>query len=98
MWGRILCISYAMIGIPLMLMYLTNIGDLLADVFRYVYAKIICCGCMKARRKPREFDAKKVEHAGCDEPEPIEQSQPYQEKSSKYSETMTCFVRHNYIF
>ena len=50
-WGRVLCISYAMIGIPLLLMFLANIGDALADVFRYVYAKIFLMGCLK--RKPK---------------------------------------------
>lgn len=34
---------YAIIGIPLMLLYLTNIGDILAKSFRYVYGRL--CGC-----------------------------------------------------
>ncbi|XP_060596751.1 TWiK family of potassium channels protein 7-like [Ruditapes philippinarum] len=52
-WGRILCMSYAMMGIPIMLIMLANIGDVLADIFRYVYAKIICCGCLKRKKKKK---------------------------------------------
>ena len=32
-----------------MLIYLANIGDVMADIFRFVYSKICCCGC--CRRK-----------------------------------------------
>lgn len=50
-WGRVLCISYAMVGIPIMLMFLTNIGEFLAEVFRYVYCQILCCGCLRKKKK-----------------------------------------------
>lgn len=41
--GKVLCIIYAIIGIPLMLLYLTNIGDILAKSFRYVYGGLCTC-------------------------------------------------------
>ncbi|KAH3834504.1 hypothetical protein DPMN_107832 [Dreissena polymorpha] len=43
-----------MIGIPLMLLFLTNIGVALADIFRYVYFKVICFGCFRSRKRDDE--------------------------------------------
>ncbi|GAB6026381.1 hypothetical protein CHUAL_012584 [Chamberlinius hualienensis] len=42
--GKIVTIVYAIIGIPLMLLYLTNIGDILAKSFKYLYSRICRCG------------------------------------------------------
>ncbi|CAG2163016.1 unnamed protein product [Oppiella nova] len=41
--GKIMTILYAIFGIPLMLLYLTNIGDILAKAFRYVYGRLCSC-------------------------------------------------------
>lgn len=65
-WGRILCISYAMLGIPLMLLFLANIGDILAEIFRYIYARIICCGCMKKRKQKSQLKGQTNPAATCD--------------------------------
>ncbi|XP_067213864.1 TWiK family of potassium channels protein 18 isoform X2 [Linepithema humile] len=48
-WGKVATIVYAIIGMPLFLLYLSNIGDILARSFKWTYAR--CCLC-KCRRKP----------------------------------------------
>ncbi|KAL4227645.1 hypothetical protein ACF0H5_013085 [Mactra antiquata] len=57
-WGRLVCIAYSVLGIPLMLLCLANIGDVLADIFRFVYAKICCCGCCTSKPKNKVVQIK----------------------------------------
>lgn len=56
-WGRLVTIVYAIVGIPLTFLYLSNIGNFFADCFRLIYKKI-CCDilCCKTceRKKKRE--------------------------------------------
>uniref|UniRef100_A0A7E5A132 TWiK family of potassium channels protein 7 n=1 Tax=Panagrellus redivivus TaxID=6233 RepID=A0A7E5A132_PANRE len=40
-FGKTLTIVFAIIGIPLMLLFLTNIGDVMAKIFRFLYARSI---------------------------------------------------------
>jgi len=48
-WGRLVCIAYAVLGIPLMLLCLANLGEVMANIFRFVYARICCCGFFRLR-------------------------------------------------
>ncbi|XP_049824836.1 TWiK family of potassium channels protein 7 isoform X2 [Aethina tumida] len=41
--GKIITIVYAIIGMPLFLLYLSNIGDIMARSFKWIYAN--CCLC-----------------------------------------------------
>lgn len=41
-WGKLVTIIYTLIGIPLMLLYLSTTGDMLARSFRRLYGKL--CG------------------------------------------------------
>ncbi|XP_049878935.1 potassium channel subfamily K member 15-like isoform X1 [Pectinophora gossypiella] len=45
-WGKISTIFYALLGMPLFLLYLTNVGELLARWFKCIYALVcLCRGC-----------------------------------------------------
>ncbi|CAF4886270.1 unnamed protein product [Pieris macdunnoughi] len=45
-WGKIVTIFYALLGMPLFLLYLSNVGDLLANWFKCIYALVCMCrGC-----------------------------------------------------
>uniref|UniRef100_T1IJW1 Potassium channel domain-containing protein n=1 Tax=Strigamia maritima TaxID=126957 RepID=T1IJW1_STRMM len=45
--GKVVTMLYAVIGIPLMLLCLTNIGDFFAKAFKFAYAKICCKLCLE---------------------------------------------------
>ncbi|XP_076336608.1 potassium channel subfamily K member 18-like [Tachypleus tridentatus] len=53
-WGKMVTILYAITGIPLMLLCLSNIGDAMAHSFKFVYWKVCCYLCIKPRKKRRE--------------------------------------------
>ena len=38
--GKIATMLYALIGIPLMYLYMANIGGILASSFKYIYSKL----------------------------------------------------------
>ncbi|XP_035448270.1 potassium channel subfamily K member 15 [Spodoptera frugiperda] len=45
-WGKVVTILYALLGMPLFLLYLTNVGELLARWFKCIYALVcLCRGC-----------------------------------------------------
>ncbi|KAL1130362.1 hypothetical protein AAG570_013300 [Ranatra chinensis] len=49
-WGKLTTILYAIAGMPLFLLYLSNIGDILAKSFKWIYAKCcLCKGCQRRR-------------------------------------------------
>lgn len=68
-WGKVATILYAIIGMPLFLLYLSNIGDILAKSFKWIYAKVclcrICPGVAK-RRALRERRKQQAQRIGAD--------------------------------
>ncbi|KAK9884346.1 hypothetical protein WA026_005296 [Henosepilachna vigintioctopunctata] len=50
--GKVVTIFYAILGIPLMLICLSNIGDIMATSFRFLYWRVCCYVCTKPK-KPR---------------------------------------------
>lgn len=51
--GKIVTILYAIVGIPLMLLCLSNIGDAMAHSFKFTYRYICCSLCHRRRRQLR---------------------------------------------
>ncbi|KAL4144044.1 hypothetical protein QTP88_006278 [Uroleucon formosanum] len=49
-WGRVITIVYALIGIPLMLLYLSTMGETLAKNFRRIYSRL----CSPGNREDRD--------------------------------------------
>lgn len=51
-WGKVTTIVYAIFGMPLFLLYLSNIGDVMAKSFKWIYAKVCLCRiCPKLARR-----------------------------------------------
>ncbi len=49
--GKLMTILYALVGIPLMLLYMTNIGHILGSSFKYTYSKF----CRWVNRESGKF-------------------------------------------
>merc|ERR1719259_207707 len=58
--GKISTILYSVLGIPLFLLTLTNLGNSMATAFRFAYTKLCCCCVKKEEREtltaPTEAD------------------------------------------
>ncbi|XP_031638321.1 TWiK family of potassium channels protein 18 [Contarinia nasturtii] len=74
--GKTITIIYAIVGMPLFLLYLSNIGDIMAKSFKWIYAKVclcrICPGVAKRRearnrRKMRALQRQLNQEYGADE-------------------------------
>jgi len=52
--GRLFCIVYSIIGIPLLLVFMSQIGDWMAKSFRWLYSRMLCRWC-RARRRDSEL-------------------------------------------
>ena len=55
--GKIVTIVYALFGIPLFLLYLSNIGNILATSFKWTYSKMCKCG-----KKDKQMEPYRVQH------------------------------------
>lgn len=53
--GRIAVICYGAIGIPLMLIFLANIGNLMSEYFKKLYSNVCCCKwCDSVKTVPKK--------------------------------------------
>ena len=57
--GRVVTIVYAVIGIPMTLLCLTNIGSFMARCFRLLWKQIVCKPCRKHLRRRTMYQAAK---------------------------------------
>ena len=51
--GKLATIFYAIFGIPLFLLYLSNIGDIMAKSFKFIYSRI--CKCQRDHKPPEQI-------------------------------------------
>lgn len=57
--GKIVTIIYAIVGMPLFLLYLSNIGDVMAKSFKWIYAKVCLCRICPGVAKRRAYRTKR---------------------------------------
>uniref|UniRef100_A0A1B0CED5 Putative ion channel n=1 Tax=Lutzomyia longipalpis TaxID=7200 RepID=A0A1B0CED5_LUTLO len=55
--GKVTTIFYAILGIPLMLLCLSNIGDIMASSFRFLYWRVCCFVCT---REPKRSPSRRL--------------------------------------
>jgi len=53
-WGKLATVFYALAGIPLMLLYMSNVGDILATSFKYTYKQMCTCPRRRRHRPPHK--------------------------------------------
>lgn len=51
--GKVVTILYAVVGIPLLLLCMSNIGDTMAHAFKFVYWKVCCYFCIRSKKSTR---------------------------------------------
>ena len=51
MWGQIATMGYAVFGLPIFMLWLSNVGTLLAQTFTFLYANVCCFICRRGKRK-----------------------------------------------
>ncbi|XP_067646566.1 uncharacterized protein galene [Eurosta solidaginis] len=83
-WGKVTTIFYAIVGIPLMLLCLSNIGDVMATSFRFIYWRVCCYVCTRAARRPRRPRQRKNRghrYASRSQPPPLRRSIRHTQRS-----------------
>ncbi|XP_075159681.1 potassium two pore domain channel subfamily K member galene [Haematobia irritans] len=76
-WGKVTTIFYAIVGIPLMLLCLSNIGDVMATSFRFIYWRVCCYICTRnahKNRRNRQRSIRAHRYASRSQPPPLRRS------------------------
>ncbi|CAH1393005.1 unnamed protein product [Nezara viridula] len=64
--GKVSTIFYAIVGIPLMLLCLSNIGDIMAHSFRFLYWRVCCYSCTREEQSRQNSRRRQRMHSGYD--------------------------------
>lgn len=93
--GRLVTILYALVGIPLTFLYLSNIGNFMAECFRLFYKKICCGICIyfMSIENPKEFEREMEDEEGED----VEEEKAEAEEREKRKK-MELVAQRNFAF
>ena len=53
--GKIVTMIYAVIGVPLFLLYLSNIGEIFATSFKWTYSRLCKCQLLRGARRKNQY-------------------------------------------
>jgi hypothetical protein len=53
--GKVVTMLYALVGVPLMLLCLSNLGTVLAGTFQFAYSHACCYACAKNHHQPQKL-------------------------------------------
>ncbi|KAL0818025.1 hypothetical protein ABMA28_008566 [Loxostege sticticalis] len=94
-WGKVVTIFYALLGMPLFLLYLSNVGELLARWFKCLYALVcLCRGCPGFTR--RRVARLRTQVAEISDPESIERPAHWRVRYSDSDVTPERYPRGYY--
>ena len=57
-WGRIVTIIYAVFGMPLFLMWASQMGSFMAQSFQFLYSNVCCALCKRGKKRRAEAAAR----------------------------------------
>uniref|UniRef100_A0A1I8QBY0 Potassium channel domain-containing protein n=1 Tax=Stomoxys calcitrans TaxID=35570 RepID=A0A1I8QBY0_STOCA len=86
-WGKVTTIFYAIVGIPLMLLCLSNIGDVMATSFRFIYWRVCCYICTRnsnKNRRSRQRSIKAQRYTSRSQPPPFRRSMRMSQRPGRH--------------
>ncbi|XP_052740949.1 uncharacterized protein LOC112044115 [Bicyclus anynana] len=83
--GKVVTIFYAILGIPLMLLCLSNIGDVMASSFRFLYWRVCCYVCTRPPKQSRRHTRRSHRAGSVRRRRPLERS--YSDNDFRYRDS-----------
>ena len=59
--GQMVTMGYAVVGVPLFLMWVSQMGTFLAQTFQFLYAHVCCVVCINGRRRRAAREAARAQ-------------------------------------